>query len=108
MADLFDIYKQLNQAPANAAGADSVSSDYRNPFEKYMSTPNKDKTQSIVENIQSNINQDSLPTSRQYSTEDYESFIKYGLSPSEVSDYEKLVKQRFLDSTSPFFFFFLN
>ena len=94
MPDLLDIYNLLDKAPANAAGADSVSVEYRNPFEEFISTPKKTPAESAVKDLNEKILEDELPKSKQYSTEDYESFIKYGLSPTEVSDYDKLVKQR--------------
>lgn len=94
MPDLLDIYNLLDKAPANAAGADSVSVEYRNPFEEFIDTPKKTPAESAVKDLNEKILEDELPKSKQYSTEDYESFIKYGLSPTEVSDYDKLVKQR--------------
>ena len=94
MPDLLDIYNLLDKAPANAAGADSVSVEYRNPFEEFISTPKKTPAESSIKDLNERILEDELPKSKQYSTEDYESFIKYDLSPTEVSDYDKLVKQR--------------
>lgn len=94
MPDLLDIYNTLGKAPANAAGADSVSPEYRNPFEEFISTTKKTPVESAIENFNEKVLEAELPKSKQYSTEDYESFIKYGLSPTEVSDYDTLVKQR--------------
>ena len=51
MPDLLDIYNLLDKAPANAAGADSVSVEYRNPFEEFISTPKKTPAESAVKDL---------------------------------------------------------
>ena len=87
-----DFINQASQAPANAAGADSVFMDYKSPFEDSNYDDNKIKNS--IEKVSRLMTYGDNPEMLKLSQEDLESFDKYDVLVTATSDYDKLVKQR--------------
>lgn len=87
-----DFINQASQAPANAAGADSVFMDYKSPFEDSDYDDNKIKNS--IEKVSRLMTYGDNPEMLKLSQEDLESFDKYNVLVTATSDYDKLVKQR--------------
>lgn len=91
--DYINDYK--DKAPANAAGADSVLPEYRNPFEKSDDIIKNNKSlEESVNRVGELVSYGTLPDVLKLPNEDYESFLEYNVPMSATSDYDKLVKQR--------------